>query len=1608
MAEPLVQELSLDISPAIEALAPLADALTELATNFSTALGDAISGLTELTAAPVAVTADTSELDTSIADALDAPRPPIDVEGDPTALTDSIDSAVADIAPPVVPVDADVTAAQTSIDSLAAAPVEIPVTADTTDAQDSIDALGDSATGATGSSGGSGGGGSGLLGLADAGAAVGVVTGLAKGNVSDLTGAVGGLGGGIAATVAAGAGFTAFLGETVNLAAQAQAQQARFNETFGASAAAVQNINVGGLNISLQQLGEQSGTLNSKLESSASRIGQLGFSSGATSAQVVQTTQDVLALSAAASVTNPQLGDTADVADKLTRLLATGGQRLSQYGISLSSGAIAAEALKLGLADSAAELTPFDKLVAGSTLAIQQQGDALGTRFAAGAQNAEVQLRALKVAVEETLVSIGGPLLEPVVSSLQALVPIAQEVGLALGDLGQIALPAFQLVSSAIGLVAAPLKLVSDGLGILANQSPLVRDGIVAVALAAGAAQLPFFGLAAASDALGAAFDFATGPIGIALITLGALGAAFDAFGSKTSEIQDATKTFTTNLFGVNVAGGSLSGQLAQLDTNIDKTATTFIESVPAGTAFRDALDGVGDGAKGLTSALTGTQAEFNSYVQGIQSAIDAQAGLVAGTQSTATALQEAQFGYQGLSLAQKAAIDTSKSAADSLDTQRTALQKTETQQLQNLVSTNQLTAAQLKAIDTNFNVGKSNQDLSGALDAANKQVLINSTAQANGAASAKVFATAQSELSVQVKAGQFTLADASTAATGYGISLQQATQIITDAETAQDNLAASNALGTTSFSNLVDEIATGAITIPDATAALEQLHFSEDGASAAAAALQSTISSAVSAIVKNLPQASDAAKQWQSDLSAAFSKVASDSGKSTSDIKGDLASLVADSDPAKFAADLNAQTVASLTFTEHLKTLVSEGFGQLAGFIAQQPLDFAAPFAAAVAGSPTKAKIDQAALELSQSVTTDATPFFEKLGNSLGLAAGTKLANGVVISAGPDLGAGLGKLNFVAQQAFHPDLLASISPAIAAAEAALARDPRISEAAGQLGVKAVQGFEAQFGPVSTAGAVQIALSGAQSAITSDSTVSGAAAQKGADTAAAFGTKLDVSAAAKAQFGTGAAAITQLQNVQFAADQLGADTGSAFVQGLANGLSPTNNPSGAAEVAASASAIAHVVVTAANVALGIKSPSTVGATVGSQFVAGVALGLGDTPALVVASSSIATTLVGQLKADLASLTASTSSTLSGATSSLASSALSSLPNVGTEISTFSQNLSSALSAQSSALSAVHKDYTTFGQDQQKVTDLSGKAFLAGLQLAAAQKAYDDQVKADGTKTSAAQKANLKDLSDALATAKSAYDSFSSSVRSAQSTLSSAGQQIGTDSKALGAATKALAVDSNAATFIKNLNDQTDASKRFESDLAKLVKEGLPDLASQLADAGVATAGKLADALAASPAKAKSANAAVEHANTFATAYQKELATLFGTSGAVTTAQTAGEATGTALTTGITSGLAAGGQSISAALNAQIAAVPKLTLNPEPITALAPVKAIAPVASSAPITLSGASISSGTQTLDLDLTIVLQDGKTVKAKTSVPVPKATGNLKQKVVAAVHAS
>ncbi len=97
---------------------------------------------------------------------------------------------------------------------------------------------------------------------------------------------------------------------------------------------------------------------------------------------------------------------------------------------------------------------------------------------------------------------------------------------------------------------------------------------------------------------------------------------------------------------------------------------------------------------------------------------------------------------------------------------------------------------------------------------------------------------------------------------------------------------------------------------------------------------------------------------------------------------------------------------------------------------------------------------------------------------------------------------------------------------------------------------------------------------------------------------------------------------------------------------------------------------------------------------------------------------------------------------------------------------------------------------------------------------------------------------------------------------------------------------------------------------------------------------------------------------------------------------------------------------------------ELAALPQMTVDVEPhllpLPKLDPISvdlvgktATAAATATATTTNGGVPAVVGTQTLELDLTIVLEDGKTVSVTKTLPLPKP-GDLKQSVKTEVHAS
>lgn len=1532
MPEPLEQPVEFDITGALASIDTLDQALAQVAANFDTSLTAALGQLastplevdtsqisaqieaavTEATP-PIVLDADTTAIDSGIADALDAPRPPIDVEGDTSGLEGSIadatiqtptipvDGDTAELSAQIdsatnvtatVPVDADVTAAelavgglgsetvtvgvdadtaaaQQAIDALGGETATIGVDADTSDAEQAIGSLGDTATRAAGGSGGEG-----LTGLGGAVLGVEAASGLARGEVGGLTSSIGGLSSGLGEAVAGGAAFTAFLGESVKLAADAQAQQALFNQTFGASAEIVKSIDVGGLKTDLESLSKQTGTTNADLEASASRIGLLGAASGAAQPQVAGTASDLLGLAAALSVANPRLGDTATVADTISRALATGRTRsLIPYGISISQTAILQKALDDNLGKTKDTLTGYDKLVAGLTLALQQQGDTLGTKYAAGIDNAQVKLRALKVEVEEALVAVGTPLLDPVTSSLEAFIPVAVKTGEVLGEIARVALPFIEALGPALTIIEPPLDALSSSLGFVADQvdripepvlvaaealivgataAGILGTSITALALGAGVGEAALIGLGGAGEALGAAFSVALGPIGLAVAGIAIVASVLGVFDSGTKEAKQDVAGMSEALFGTADSADALSTALSKTDDSLSKYLATQLKTGDQAEHNSEVITRLHLNYSTLADAVSGTDQDFFALTDSIRAHAEA-----AGIDSNAT-----------------------DDLVHSLFLQRATLQAAAGAQLDNLLATHQITQAQFDRV-------KAEHDVNEAVAGSREQ-------------------------------------------TGdYVAALNEATPAAERHAAAQNANAEAHSRNSASLELLIQKLALGTITEEQAAAGLEHFGFTSDAAAAKAKSLAAQIDSFVQSATSALPSTGSAIDTFAQAVKSDWDQVVKDTHDGTGNVADDLKKLADDQDPQRFADNLKKQAEDIAAFSANLSTLISEGLGPLAAELAQKGPEAAGGLAAGLASDPSKAKIAASSLELRDAAVTNIDTLFRQNFpqlEGLGIDAGGHIITGVatgITEGTPAAGAASEAAAVEVSNRFDPSFSHRVPVAMQAAAIALANDPTISEAAGKKGLAAVEAFEATFGPLSTAQAVQIAMTGAAGGIQADTTVGAKAGQKGTEVGGKF--KPDFAGQTKEQLAAALPVVSNVGALTVAAGTAGHSVGVGFDSGLAEGLA---DPSQLAAIKTAAAAAVVAAETAARTQAESKSPSRVAMRIGQDWTAGLAIGVSDTTQITAAGTIIVGALTDSTTAALAStggqitsaivagfndqatidaatarltelVNQATTRATAGAVDQVVSSATSQIPTAASAISDFGQTVSSALQQQNQAFDQYHDALKTFHADQADLIAIVPKVAAASELLRLVQVRLVNDTAAGLSKSTLDADAAL------VANAQKAVDELQGKVGDAQKQVDTDRAGIGSSTHDLEAAQKALVAASNPDEFIRNLDRQTQANRRFQADIRKLAAEGFTDLAKQLAQAGPAAAGKLADGLASNSVKARAAERAVDSAAAFGDSYTAFIEKTFAPKAAAT-AENAGVVIGGALSAGVQS------------------------------------------------------------------------------------------------------
>lgn len=719
------------------------------------------------------------------------------------------------------------------------------------------------------------------------------------------------------------------------------------------------------------------------------------------------------------------------------------------------------------------------------------------------------------------------------------------------------------------------------------------------------------------------------------------------------------------------------------------------------------------------------------------------------------------------------------------------------------------------------------------------------------------VFANRSGDLSDAQFAAAQAIAHATTGTRGYGAALDFANAAIAEnvAKTTQQQVALiSSAAG---FSQFKSDIISGAIGTNDAATAASRFKISLDAAKQVISDTSAALKTFVDQGVAGFPSSTDAVNTWAQNLTSAFQAVADSAGKPAKEVLKAKDDLLKALDPAQVVAQVQAQAVQIANFQTNILKLVGNFPNAVRALLSNPDKTSAAQFAQSLVNNPAiAAAFDSAQLTIQGKTAALKALLSGPLAQQF--LAGAQ-ADGAAITQG---------ITETTQ------IAAPVQNETQKALTVLRQKEAFSAAAGDTAGAASFAFQARMLLANSAGSET---SKATAAVTAGQAPLAAAAGGSAKLATGtYASNLPIA-------GVTAAAITESQSAwngqvtidtANAARAAGRVVGFQFDKGLQDGIR-----AGQGDVVSSAIAVAQAAVAGARGVKGFHtgSPSKVGIEIGGQFVQGIVIGLSRTNALRAQAASLASTVVSNIIPgfnDLASLDAATkklkelvdaqtaqqastaaTDAATAALQALVSTAVNALPTAQAAISTFSSGVVSAMQQVATAQTVVTKAQQKFAADQSK---LKGAVVEAQNKLEAdlAGHASQRQIFLDQDKINKAQHAlTVQTLLDT--------------------------KTIQDATKGLAGAKGAVAAASDPAAFIRNIQGSTKNAAQFMSDIQKLIGEGLPLIAAELAKQGPDVARKLADNLAAHPAQAKLAEAALKQSQTFADTFSATMTKLFG-------------------------------------------------------------------------------------------------------------------------------
>lgn len=691
----------------------------------------------------------------------------------------------------------------------------------------------------------------------------------------------------------------------------------------------------------------------------------------------------------------------------------------------------------------------------------------LGDQFKLLRNNVEADLSGLGTTVlqdfESFFAAASGPV-ESLIGSVGHLVvalgPGAAELAIFLAPL-KLALPVISDVAVGIDTIAgaldhlpAPIRAAVVLVGGLAIGVQLLGGTILASATAVGV--------------FAAAIDFATGPIGLVIGGLTLLGVVARGFSSDGAIVSKTAKDIGTALFdaqsqtsvfnaGISSArqglqqffeseaqAGKIKGDLKSVLTDSGTAVTGLASTVNLGSdawdKYRDSLVAAAlknEGftgfnanseqaqfrARGLTSAL---DEQRDAFVKSAKSELDdaVAAGQLTGAQErhleSTNRNRDGTINYGSVLDALNVRLEATAVKHDKVTQSAVSTQDAESKLAQELAK-GAITDAQAKTALQGL--GLSADTVTTELDALKAKAIELNQVQDAQVNKTLTTTAAYGDLARQVATGSIVQADAVTKLEGMGLSADGASTAFTDLQSSISSFVtgALSQIPTvgTAITDFSQTLVSDQSKLQSDVTQSGTLHERLNNALASNAASTQTKLAAV-----NLSISQDQAKiasgtvsttdKLQTDLQRR-STIISGSGKASLQLQQDIAknnaaitadykNLADDNDPNRFTQNIlkNAENVAK--FSANLQTLVREGFGPLAGQLAQEGPTVAGGLAAGLASDKSKAQLANTAQILSNTTSAAYKSFLEQkfpeltnTGNSAGLQIGKGIADGIV-----------------------------------------------------------------------------------------------------------------------------------------------------------------------------------------------------------------------------------------------------------------------------------------------------------------------------------------------------------------------------------------------------------------------------------------------------------------------------------------------------------------------------------------------------------------------------------------------------------------------------------